>query len=203
MGYYNKIIGGIIFIVLGIFVTGISDYNYAKLQTVLKQCQSIEEFGEFLSPAECNNVSILFSTSMVGSLIGIIVIIIGLILLIVGIVKRKKSKVISRSRNQIPSEEIIEEQSKEQEVESNKFIDNNINDDIIHTDENISSKQYEYENEKIYCRYCGKLRPIETEYCPRCGRSSISKSENMKKCISCNSLLSEDSGFCSNCGKEF
>jgi uncharacterized OB-fold protein len=56
-----------------------------------------------------------------------------------------------------------------------------MDDNIIHTDENISSKQYEYENEKIYCRYCGKLRPIETEYCPRCGRSSISKSENMKK----------------------
>jgi RNA polymerase subunit RPABC4/transcription elongation factor Spt4 len=202
VGYYNKIIGGIIFIVLGIFITGISDYNYAKLQTVLKQCQSIEGFGEFLSPAECNNVSTIFSTSMVGSLIGIIVIIIGLILLIVGIVKRKKSKVISRSRNQIPSEEIIEEQSKEQEIESNTFNENKI-DDSIPTDEKMPQKYYEYENEKIYCRYCGKIRPIKTEYCSLCGRSSISKSENMKKCIGCNSLVSEDSGFCSNCGKEF
>jgi len=202
VGYYNKIIGGIILIVLGIFITGISDYNYAKLQTVLKQCQSIEGFGEFLSPAECNNVSTIFSTSMVGSLIGIIVIIIGLILLIVGIVKRKKSKVISRSRNQISSEEIIEEQSKEQEIESNTFNENKI-DDSISTDKKVFPKHYEYENEKIYCRYCGKLRPIETEYCALCGRSSISKSENMKKCISCNSLVSEDSGFCSNCGKEF
>ena len=104
MEFYNKIIGEIILIVLGIFITEISDYNYAKLQTVLKQCQSIEGFGEFLSPTECNNASIISLTSMVGSLIGIIIIIIGLILLIVGIVKRKKSKVINRSRSQIPSE---------------------------------------------------------------------------------------------------
>jgi hypothetical protein len=42
-----------------------------------------------------------------GSLIGIIITNVGLISLIVGIVKRKKSKVISRSRNPILPEEII------------------------------------------------------------------------------------------------
>ena len=155
MGYHIKIIVGIILIVLGIFITVISDYNYSKLQTVLKQCQSIERFGEFLSPAECNNVSLIFSTSMVGSLIGIIVIIIGLILLIVGIVKRKKSKVISRSRNQISSEEIIEDQSKEQEIESNTVNENKI-DDSIPTGKKIFPKYYEYENEKIYCKILWK-----------------------------------------------
>ena len=92
---------------------------------------------------------------------------------------------------------------KDKKIESNTFSENDINDDIIHTDENIPPKHYECKIEKIYCRYCGKLRPIESEYCVRCRRSSNSKSENMKKCAICNSLVGEDSEFCSNCGKEF
>ena len=144
MRFYNKIIRGIILIVLGICVTGFSDYTYTKSQTVLEQCKSISGFREFLSPTECNTASILFSITMMGSLIRIIITIVGLISLIVGIVKRKKSKVISRSRNPILPEEIINDQSKDQEIESNIFSENNINDDITHTDENIPPKHYEW-----------------------------------------------------------
>jgi RNA polymerase subunit RPABC4/transcription elongation factor Spt4 len=197
VGYYNKIIGGIILIILGIFVAGISNYTYTESQTALMQCRSIGGLGEYLSPTQCDNASTIFSSSMVGALIGIIMIVIGLILLIVGLVKGKKSKVIGR--RQIPNEETIDDKPIEEGIKFNTFSEKKI--DGISTDERINSK--EYENEKIYCRYCGKQRLIESEYCARCGRSSLSKSEVMKKCVSCNSLVSEDSKFCSNCGKEF
>jgi len=36
--------------------------------------------------------------------------------------------------------------------------------------------------EKIYCRYCGKQRPILGEFCPICERSSQTSSTTMKRC---------------------
>jgi RNA polymerase subunit RPABC4/transcription elongation factor Spt4 len=197
VGYYNKIIGGVVLILLGIFITGIANYTYIESQTFLKQCQSFERFGEYLSPPECNNASIIFSSSIIGTFIGIIMIIIGLIMLIIGLIKRKKFKVPDRS--QIPNDYIIDDIPIDQDLKSNTSSEQKI--DYMSTKEEINLK--ESNHEKIYCRYCGKLRPIESEYCARCGRSSFSKSDVMKKCIDCSSIVSEDSIFCSNCGKGF
>jgi hypothetical protein len=53
---------------------------------------------------------------------------------------------------------------------------------------------------KIYCRYCGKLKPIEGKFCSLCGRSSKTSSTTMTKCLDCDLPMSEDSEFCANCG---
>jgi RNA polymerase subunit RPABC4/transcription elongation factor Spt4 len=196
VGYYNKIIGGAVLIFLGIFIIGIANYTYIESQTFLKQCQSFEGFGKYLSPPECNNASIIFTSSIIGTFIGIIMLIIGLIVLIIGLIKRKKFKVTNRS--QISNDYIIEDIPIDQELKSNP-IEQKI--DYMTTKEELNLK--ESNHEKIYCRYCGKLRPIESEHCARCGRSSLSKSDVMKKCIDCSSIVSEDSKFCSNCGKGF
>jgi RNA polymerase subunit RPABC4/transcription elongation factor Spt4 len=58
------------------------------------------------------------------------------------------------------------------------------------------------QDNKIYCRYCGKTRPLESEYCPRCGKSSISRSDQLVDCNNCHSLISKDSQYCSNCGHD-
>lgn len=67
---------------------------------------------------------------------------------------------------------------------------------------NVDTKQSR-QNDNIYCRYCGKLRPIEGEFCARCGKHSASQVSMMKKCLTCNTSVSEDSNYCSSCGKEF
>lgn len=58
------------------------------------------------------------------------------------------------------------------------------------------------EIDKIYCRYCGKLRQTEGEFCSICGRGSKALSTTMKECPNCNSSVSEDSLFCSSCGSK-
>lgn len=175
MGYYKKIIGGIILIILGIPAIGISSWLYDQASIVLSQCNSIGGLPRFLSPEDCSNASIASSVSLVGLLIGGIMILVGLILLIVGIVKGKKPKVIGSTK--IENEKVIN--LPHQELSDSKVS----------------------QNEKIYCRYCGKVRPLEGEYCPRCGKSSISQSaEEIIECKSCHSLVSEDSRYCSNCG---
>ena len=57
--------------------------------------------------------------------------------------------------------------------------------------------------QKVYCRYCGKERPISGDHCTLCGMSSESVSTNMKQCSVCGATVSEDSKFCSNCSTEF
>jgi Double zinc ribbon len=52
----------------------------------------------------------------------------------------------------------------------------------------------------VYCRYCGKKRPITFDSCPLCGRSLTTSSSAMKQCIVCDASMSEDSLFCANCG---
>ncbi|MGD1837601.1 MAG: hypothetical protein ACPKPY_06035 [Nitrososphaeraceae archaeon] len=175
MGYYAKIIGGIVLIILGIIAAIVSNIFYTHSQNRVIECRSFGGVGQYLSPEQCDAAFNIFSFSMVGILIGIILIIIGLILLIVGIVKGKKSKVIEEK--QISNNAATKSSKLDNDNESNK--------------------------EKIFCRYCGKSRSVEGEYCSRCGKSSISKSDAVKKCDNCKSTMSEDSLYCSNCGKEF
>jgi hypothetical protein len=58
-------------------------------------------------------------------------------------------------------------------------------------------------NGKIFCRYCGKLRPVSGTLCSECAKPSESKSTTSKKCIHCQASMSEDSEFCANCGRKF
>src|SRR5687768_11498740 len=154
MGYYRKIIGGIILIILGIPSIGISIWLYDEASTVLSYCNSLSGLPRFLAPEDCSNASIISSASLVGLLIGGLMILIGIILLIVGIVKGKKPKV----------------------VESNKFIQE---EKVINPISNKRKNSIESQVNIIYCRYCGKTKPLESEYCSRCGKSSISRSERL------------------------
>ena len=56
---------------------------------------------------------------------------------------------------------------------------------------------------KMFCRYCGKLRPVEGEFCAECGKSMKSATAETKKCIHCSASMSNDSEFCANCGRKF
>jgi len=176
MGYYKKVIGGIILIIIGIPFIGISIWLYDQASIGLSYCNSFGGIGHLLFE-DCDTASIVSSASLVGLLIGGLMFLVGIILLIVGIVKGKKPKV----------------------VENNKF---------IHEEQGINRISKEWKNSKefhgnqIYCRYCGRTRPLESEYCPRCGKSSISKSEQLIDCNNCHSLISEDSRYCSNCGND-
>ena len=175
MGFYRKIIGGIILIILGIPSIGISIWLYDQAAIVLSYCNSLSGLPRFLAPEDCSNASIASSASLVGLLIGGLMFLIGITLLIVGIVKGKKPKVSV----------------------SNKF---NQEETVINPISNESKNFKESQDNKIYCRYCGKTKPLESEYCPRCGISSISKAEQLIDCNNCHSLISEDSRYCSNCG---
>jgi RNA polymerase subunit RPABC4/transcription elongation factor Spt4 len=177
MGYYRKIIGGIILIIFGIPAIGISSWLQNEASTVLSYCNSLSGLPRFLAPEDCSNASLVSSASLVGLLIGGLMILIGIILLIVGIVRGKKPKVI----------------------ESNKL---NQEKKGINPISNEIKNSKESQVNIIYCRYCGKTKPLESQYCPRCGKSSISKFERLIDCNNCHSLISEDSRYCSSCGHD-
>jgi hypothetical protein len=56
---------------------------------------------------------------------------------------------------------------------------------------------------EIFCRYCGKKRPISQDFCSICGRSSHATSTGMKKCTVCKATMSDDSNYCANCDQKF
>ena len=58
-------------------------------------------------------------------------------------------------------------------------------------------------SKKMFCRYCGKLRPIEGDFCAECGKSMKSATSETKKCIHCSAFMSNDSEFCASCGRKF
>ena len=56
---------------------------------------------------------------------------------------------------------------------------------------------------KVFCRYCGKLRPLAGTNCSECGKPTISSVTERKKCTFCAASMSADSEFCANCGRKF
>ena len=173
MGYYRKIINGIILIIIGIPSIGISSWLYDQATIGLHYCNSFGYIGHLLFE-DCNTASIVSSATLIGSLIGFLMILAGIIFLIVGIVKCKKPKVIKS--NQL-----------KQEKDINPVFDK-------------LTKSKESQDNNIYCRYCGKTRPLEGKLCPRCGKAS--QSEQLVECNSCHSLISDYSRYCSNCGMD-
>ena len=171
MGYYRKIIDGIILIIIGIPSIGISSWLYDQATIGLHYCNSFGHIGHLLFE-DCKTASIVSSATLIGSLIGFLMILVGIIFLIVGIVKCKKHKVIKS--NQLKQGKVI----------------NPVFDKL--------TKSKESQDNNIYCRYCDKTRPLEGKLCPRCGKAS--QSEQLIECNSCHSLISDYSRYCSNCG---
>ena len=97
MGYYRKIIDGIILIIIGIPSIGISSWLYDQATIGLHYCNSFGYIGHLLFE-DCNTASIVSSATLIGSLIGFLMILAGIIFLIVGIVKCKKPKVIKSNQ---------------------------------------------------------------------------------------------------------
>ncbi|HEY6587881.1 MAG TPA: hypothetical protein VIY98_06280, partial [Nitrososphaeraceae archaeon] len=93
MGYYRKIINGIILIIIGISSIGISSWLYDQATIGLSYRNSFGDIG-YLLFEDCDNVSIVSSTTLIDLLIGSLLILAGIILLIVGIIKCKKPEVI-------------------------------------------------------------------------------------------------------------
>ena len=56
---------------------------------------------------------------------------------------------------------------------------------------------------KIFCRYCGKLRPLAGTNCSECGKPTMSSVTATKGCSYCTAAVSADSEFCANCGRRF
>lgn len=170
MGYYRKTINGIILLIIGISSIGISSWLYDQAKIGLSYCNSFDDTG-YLLFEDCNTASIFSSATLIDLLIGSLMILAGIILLIVGIVKYKTPVVIKS--NQL------------------KQVINPVFDKLI--------KSYNSQDNNIYCRYCGKTRPLEGKICSRCGKDS-SQSEQHVECNSCHYLISDNSRYCSNCG---
>jgi hypothetical protein len=143
MGYYRKIINGIILIIIGISSIGILSWLYDQATIGLSYCNTFGDIG-YLLFEDCDNVSIVSSATLIDLLIGSLMILAGIILLIVGIVKCKKPKVIKSNQLKQVINPVFDKLTK-----SNESQDNN-----------------------IYCRYCGNTRPLEGILCPRCGKAS-------------------------------
>ena len=71
-----------------------------------------------------------------------------------------------------------------------------------HTDAHLS-RSAPTMTDKIFCRWCGKLRSVVGTFCSECGKSIKSDSVTLKICIYCSGSMSDDSVFCANCGRKF
>lgn len=58
----------------------------------------------------------------------------------------------------------------------------------------------EFEQDRIFCRFCGKSISTLGDYCPMCGKNLGSHPNQSKKCENCNIIFSEDSEYCAKCG---
>ena len=65
--------------------------------------------------------------------------------------------------------------------------------------DNVTAKK-EFEQDKIFCRFCGKSISTLGDYCPMCGKNLGSHPNQSKKCENCKIVLSEDSEYCAKCG---
>ena len=72
----------------------------------------------------------------------------------------------------------------------------------IQTDDHVNMSASSM-TDKIFCRWCGKLRSVVGTFCPECGKSIRSANTALKICIFCSGTMSDDSVFCANCGRKF
>jgi membrane protease subunit (stomatin/prohibitin family) len=56
---------------------------------------------------------------------------------------------------------------------------------------------------RVFCRYCGRMRPVAGTNCSECGKPTVSSVFQVKKCDFCAASMSADSEFCANCGRKF
>jgi len=65
--------------------------------------------------------------------------------------------------------------------------------------DNVTSNK-EFDQDKIFCPFCGKSISNLRDYCPMCGKNLDSHPNQNKKCENCNIMFSEDSEYCAKCG---
>jgi RNA polymerase subunit RPABC4/transcription elongation factor Spt4 len=155
--------------IIGISFIGISSWLYDQATKGLSYCNSFGDIG-YLLFEDCNTASVVSSATLIDLFMGSLMILAGIILLIVGIVKCKKPEVIKSNQLKQVINPVFDKLTK-----SKKSQDNN-----------------------IYCRYCGNIRPLEGKLCSRCGKAS--QSEQLVECNSCHSLTGDYLRYCSNCG---
>lgn len=179
--------GGIILLVVGLIVTAIGAYFYTIQQQNIEACSTftggLGQFFDSENRAICERAPSIAFTSLMVLIVGIIMIIIGGILAGIGFT-RKSVQTMAGS---------VTGGEKKGRITQIEPVNLNMSQQLNTTD-------------KIYCRYCGKLRPATGNYCPLCGRSTstyVNRGKGMKQCIKCSSLSSDDSLFCSNCGRRF
>lgn len=173
----GKIIGGIISLVLGIIIFAASMFFHNVQTNNMEYCNSL--FGglqqglDTQTAQQCSNAGAIIAGALGGMLLGGALALIGLILVIVSAVHQgtKKRKVAAHQSDPISDGKPTT---------------------------NISSQFATKTVQKVYCRYCGKERPISGDFCSLCGRSSLSVSTNMKHCNVCEATMTEDSKFCGN-----
>jgi len=56
---------------------------------------------------------------------------------------------------------------------------------------------------KTFCRFCGRLGVLSTNFCSGCGKSQGGLSDSLKKCRQCGKEINSESEFCGNCGWKF
>jgi hypothetical protein len=140
----GSLAGGITCLILGIIIGSAGGYFYNLTQQGHSDCTSgIGQFGQYIDPElnmNCSNVSNIYFASFGGIIVGIILFLIGIIVTIVGAVGSDRSEVTSRM-------EVGEKQSSLPSQESQ-------------TSSDVSNR--------IFCRYCGELRPSRDESCSLC-----------------------------------
>jgi RNA polymerase subunit RPABC4/transcription elongation factor Spt4 len=57
--------------------------------------------------------------------------------------------------------------------------------------------------EKVFCRNCGRMGLVSSNFCPGCGIDQRQSSNASKHCTHCGTDVSSESAFCGLCGWKF